>query len=38
VGSFFFRLSPIVVVVPVVGGEGGVVGACTGICIGVPFV
>jgi hypothetical protein len=33
-GSFVLRLPPMVVVFPPVGGEGGVVGACTKICIG----
>jgi hypothetical protein len=37
-GSFFLHLPPVVVVLPPVGGEGGVAGACTGICIGNPSV
>jgi hypothetical protein len=32
-GSFLFRLPPTLVMVPTVGGEGGVVGSCTRICI-----
>jgi ABC-type branched-subunit amino acid transport system permease subunit len=37
-GSFFFRFSLVVVVVLIVGGDGGLTGACTGICIDIPFV
>jgi hypothetical protein len=35
-GSLFFRLSPAMAVVLEIGGEGGVVGACTGIFIRIP--
>jgi hypothetical protein len=38
VGSFFFRLPPTMVGVPTVRGDGGVGGACTGICISIPSV
>jgi hypothetical protein len=33
VGSFFFRLPPAVAVVLVIGGEGGMAGVSTGICM-----
>jgi hypothetical protein len=38
VGSFFLHLPPVVVVLPLIGGGGGVLGTCVGICIGNPFV
>jgi hypothetical protein len=38
VGSLLFHLPPAVVVMPTVGGEGGVAGACNRICIIIPSV
>jgi hypothetical protein len=37
-GSFFLRMPLVVVVMLLVGRGGGVVGACTGICISNPSV
>jgi hypothetical protein len=37
-GSLFLHLPTVVVFLPPVGGEGGVAGAYTGICIGNPSV
>jgi hypothetical protein len=37
-GPFFLILPPVVVGLPPVGGEGGVVRSCIGICISNPFV
>ena len=37
-GSFFFCFPLAIVVVLVSGGDGGVVGVGTGLCIGIPLV
>jgi hypothetical protein len=37
VGSLFFYLPPTIVVVLEIGGEGGMAGVSTGICIGIPY-
>jgi hypothetical protein len=38
VGSLLFHFPFVVVVVPIVGGEGGVAGSCTGIYMGIPSI